>query len=317
MEKNYCVYKHTTPNGKVYVGITRRDVEKRWLQGRGYKYNHHFTNAIKRYGWDNIKHEVIADKLSEADAKNMERFFIQMYKANNPKYGYNKTFGGDDVSHFEKSVLQYDLDGKLIKRYDSLTEAAKITNTQISRISDCTKGNRFSTHGFIWILEDDEQGKEKLKRAISEKRHPSAMCGGANHQARAIEQYSLDGEYIRTYKSAQTAADILKIDYSSIKSCASDKEPRHITSGGYIWIHKDEQNKEKIIKARIDRLNNPPKIERPKSRKKVSQFTMEGEHIRDFDSIGEAKQYLNTKANIGAVCRGKRKSACGFVWKYI
>lgn len=43
---------------------------------------------------------------------------------------------------------------------------------------------------------------------------------------------------------------------------------------------------------------------------------MKGEHIRDFDSISEANQYLNTKADIGAVCQGKRKSACGFIWKY-
>lgn len=31
----YSVYKHTAPNGKVYIGITGKDPEKRWLNGGG------------------------------------------------------------------------------------------------------------------------------------------------------------------------------------------------------------------------------------------------------------------------------------------
>lgn len=34
----YSVYKYTAPNGKVYIGITGKDPEKRWLNGRGYRY---------------------------------------------------------------------------------------------------------------------------------------------------------------------------------------------------------------------------------------------------------------------------------------
>jgi len=306
MKKEYCVYKHTAPNGKIYIGITSRNVEERWLNGRGYSYNHHFTNAINKYGWHNIRHEVIAEKLNETEAKTMEQFFIQMYKSYNPKYGYNKTLGGDDVSRFEKSVFQYSLDGKLIRRYDSMTEAAEITNTRISRISDCTKGNRFSTNGSIWLLEDDNQREVKLKKAIKEKKHPSAMCGGANHQARAIEQYNLNGEYIRTYSSAQEASEALGIDYSSIKSAASLTNKHHKSSGGFIWVHADETNKDEILKARMNKGCEKP----------ISQYTVDGEHIRDFSSITEAKSFLNTKSNIGECVRGKRKTACGYIWKY-
>lgn len=35
--KKYFLYKHTFPNGKVYIGITSRvNPERRWLGGRGY-----------------------------------------------------------------------------------------------------------------------------------------------------------------------------------------------------------------------------------------------------------------------------------------
>lgn len=45
----YTVYKHTTPSGKVYVGITKQKPEQRWDNGNGYKKNEHFpTCAVGR-----------------------------------------------------------------------------------------------------------------------------------------------------------------------------------------------------------------------------------------------------------------------------
>lgn len=35
--KSYTVYKHTSPSGKVYIGITCRKPEYRWNHGKGYK----------------------------------------------------------------------------------------------------------------------------------------------------------------------------------------------------------------------------------------------------------------------------------------
>lgn len=47
---NYIVYKHTTPNYKVYIGITSyKNVNQRWRDGEGYKQNKHFYSAIKKY----------------------------------------------------------------------------------------------------------------------------------------------------------------------------------------------------------------------------------------------------------------------------
>lgn len=34
---SYTVYKHTSPSGKVYIGITKKKPEYRWNHGRGYK----------------------------------------------------------------------------------------------------------------------------------------------------------------------------------------------------------------------------------------------------------------------------------------
>ena len=83
-QNNYCVYKHTTPSGKVYIGLTGKNPEKRWLNGRGYARNEHFWNAIKKYGWDGIKHEILASDLTKAEATELEKFYIAIYKSHKP-----------------------------------------------------------------------------------------------------------------------------------------------------------------------------------------------------------------------------------------
>lgn len=95
MERKYIVYIHTCPNSKVYIGITNRKPEIRWNNGKGYTYNLHFWHAIQKYGWDNIKHEILFEGLTEDEAKNKEKELIAKYKSNNGKYGYNLTEGGD------------------------------------------------------------------------------------------------------------------------------------------------------------------------------------------------------------------------------
>ena len=71
----YTVYKHTSPSGKVYIGITGIDPAKRWKQG--YSHNKYFTMAIKKYGWSNIKSEILESNLSKDAACEMEKLLIK------------------------------------------------------------------------------------------------------------------------------------------------------------------------------------------------------------------------------------------------
>lgn len=67
-KNNYTVYKHTFPNGKTYIGITSLSVQKRWANGLGYKKTNLVGKAIRRYGWGNIKHEVLFTNLTKEQA---------------------------------------------------------------------------------------------------------------------------------------------------------------------------------------------------------------------------------------------------------
>ena len=49
------------------------------------------------------------------------------------------------------------------------------------------------------------------------------------------------------------------------------------------------------------------------------QYDKEGNFIREWDTMSEAEKYYNknrTSTNISSCCRGERKSAGGYIWKY-
>lgn len=98
-ERRYTVYRHISPAGKIYVGATcSRDLRDRWHYGHGYKTNKPFWEDIKRYGWANFIHEILARDLSAEEAKQQEEYYITLYECYKPEKGYN---------HRRYSVLPY------------------------------------------------------------------------------------------------------------------------------------------------------------------------------------------------------------------
>lgn len=91
--KNNKVYQHIAPNGKRYIGIAE-STEHRWRSnGIAYKTCPVFWNAIQKYGWDNIEHEVLIDGLTRKEAEDFEQYLIKEWNTKTPN-GYNITNGG-------------------------------------------------------------------------------------------------------------------------------------------------------------------------------------------------------------------------------
>lgn len=132
----YCVYKHTSPSGKVYIGITGCDPKNRWkANGLGYKGQTVFWRAIEKYGWSNFKHEIIESELSLEDALRLEAEYISRYDSNNPERGYNRNSGG------------FGNIGRIFTEEDRarLSEAKKNPSEETrKRISEAGKGRRHS-----------------------------------------------------------------------------------------------------------------------------------------------------------------------------
>lgn len=230
--KNWTVYKHTSPSGKVYIGITCQIPKKRWgHNGKGYKGCTHFTHAIEKYGWDNITHEILRTNLSETFAKKMEIFLISRYKRKN--LSYNMTNGGDgrsipwsesDRERFMptlKKVLgvkisQFTLDGKYIKDYDTMEDAAKDVGIDRSSISRCCSGKSKTSGGFMWAF----LGKIPSKYI--------------NNSIRRVSQFTKDGSFIETFDSIRIAAETTGVNYSSLRDHLY-KPSCHKSCGGYIF----------------------------------------------------------------------------------
>ena len=85
-ERIFTVYKHTDPEGKVYIGYCCGNWKKRWKSGSGYHTNKRFHEAIRHYGPGNFTHEVIADNLTFPEALELERKMILQYDSTNPQH---------------------------------------------------------------------------------------------------------------------------------------------------------------------------------------------------------------------------------------
>lgn len=99
----YLVYKHTSPSGKSYVGLTQN------LEGRNKNHRNPnskckaFNAAIKKYGWDNFTHEILESSIpSLCEAQSAEIRLIAQHNSMWPN-GYNLTEGGEGTEQTEAS----------------------------------------------------------------------------------------------------------------------------------------------------------------------------------------------------------------------
>jgi hypothetical protein len=91
------IYKLTNLiNGKSYIGQTRRSVEVRWKQ-HCYRFKDKMAIdlAIKKYGQNNFKIEIIASVLKLEYLDEVERLLIKQHNTLYPN-GYNLTDGGSN-----------------------------------------------------------------------------------------------------------------------------------------------------------------------------------------------------------------------------
>ena len=193
--KNYIVYKHTTPSNKIYIGITGINVERRWQKGRNYKSNKYFNNAILKYGWDNIKHEILFTNLSKEEAEAKEIELIKLYKSNNIKYGYNIENGGNatgKLSEETKHKISVANKGKIgIHR--------KHTEEEKKNVSDKLKGRISPMKGKHWTTEQRAKvGKAIICVETGERFYSIREATRKTGCDRANIQRILKGEYKQT-----------------------------------------------------------------------------------------------------------------------
>lgn len=194
---SYSVYKHITPNNKVYIGITSLDPVSRWNKGFGYKNNKYFYSAIKKYGWDNIHHEVILSGLTKQQAERIETDLIAKYDSANRKNGYNICLGGHITNNiYCRPIYQCSLQGNIIKEWRSVLEASRATNISSATITTVAQNrlNKLTAGGYLWVYKDEiydlENRVNKLKERIDAGIRGKAIVGISIKDGKKIHFHS-------------------------------------------------------------------------------------------------------------------------------
>lgn len=201
---SYTVYKHISPIGKIYIGITKMNPIRRWAKGLGYKSCTYFFNAIVKYGWNNIKHEILYTDLTKEEAETKEKELIKKYNSNNPNYGYNIQAGGINNSNGIKRTPEQ------IQHY---IEGAKKRPKRVNL--------------------SEEHKRNISKSLIGNKRAVGLTCN-----RKAVLQYSLDGRLLSTYSHSAKAAEIIGCNKSGINRACRENNSEDILNTKYKGIYK-------------------------------------------------------------------------------
>lgn len=225
--KNWIVYKHTFPNGKVYIGITSRSVKIRWgLKGNNYsKAQPLIYNAIKKYGWENIEHKILFDSLNEVSAKEIEKDLIFYYK--NLGLSYNITDGGDGITGLKMSdESKKKISEKAKKRVGELNSffGKHHTDETKEKIRNGNIGKKSEFKG--------KHHTEKVKQYFSDL-YKGKSCGG--HEVKPVSQYTVDDVWVRDFDCIGDAARFIGCPTTHICAVCKGKNK---TARGYKWKYK-------------------------------------------------------------------------------
>ena len=297
----WSVYAHINKiNGKYYVGITSKDVEERWKNGFGYR-GQLFYKAIEKYGWDNFEHIIIASNLTKEEAENFEKLLIKNLNSHSKKNGYNVSFGGIGGTTPLKPVYQFDLCGNLIKEYDSITEAENETDVPSSNIIACCNNKYKQASGFIWKYKDDiidlKKFCEELDCSVYDKYEP-------------IYQFDMEQNFIAEYPNASEASKNNPKWFSNSILSVCRGEWKYAC--GYIWRFKKDVPDIKTFK--YEHIDFSRKTYKGNS---VLQFDLNGNFIREFNSVKDASEYYNCDSHtITYACSGRTKTGINYLWRY-
>lgn len=128
-------------------------------------------------------------------------------------------------------VYQFDLEGKLIKQYDSISEAVKATQINSANISHCCSGDIITAGGYVWLYNNNQSD---VNERIKKKKDSFSKI------KKQVFQYSKDNKFVASYDSIAEAAKAVGLKSQSSISGILDNPNR--CSKGYHWYtHKIDE----------------------------------------------------------------------------
>lgn len=283
------IYKATSATtGKVYIGQTTQTTQT--LQERinqhnshafGHQYNYHFHNAIRKYGPEDFTYEIIEDGIKSAKVLNeREKYWIAYYDSY--YNGYNSTLGGEGCIRRDDELIV-----KLFRE--------GYTTQKICEITGYNRQTVYRSYSINELTEDNNRRKAEQNRE---------RC------SRTVDQYSLDGKYIKTWSSATDCGK--NLGSQGLISAICRQEKSILSAYGFLFKYTDDP---RDISEWVVRLKNKKNAGRPK--KEIEQYDSDNNLICTYESASAAATAMGKKdkSNICAAAR-KGVKAYGYYWRY-
>lgn len=181
------------------------------------------------------------------------------------------------TSFHEGKIKQYSLDGVLLNEFDSVNQASISLDIDKKQLANSIYSGS-KTQGYYFTKKND------IDYILNNKKIEFK-----------IYQYTVDGKFIKEYKSLFDVKKTIKIKNSSILRAIKNNG----ICNNYRW--SDEKHDSIDVKS--------------KNRKavKVFQYSIDGTFIKTWDTINEC---LKEFPGVRKVLSGERESTKGFIFKY-
>ena len=187
------VYKVTNLiNDKVYIGYTTRTLAER-IRGHVYKsrykkgkhYHYIFLDAIRKYGIDNFKWEVLHTCTNIEECCNMEIYYIKTLNSITPN-GYNLTEGGNGGIQSDETKIKISLSLKEYYKLNPWTN--KITTEERSKYGKIAAETRKINGN---MAKSGNKQSEKSKQLMSNTKNEKNKIKWLNVKTNEIVELSL------------------------------------------------------------------------------------------------------------------------------
>lgn len=244
-------------NNKKYIGSTIKDPKIRYNQHMYHvnhkdaegKYNYPLYSAIRKYGIENFKFEILFQKdCSEEEIRILEKEYIENFNCLSPN-GYNQTKDTmhplNDPATYKKmsetkrekakEVAEVDNDFNVIKIWRSIVDCAEATNLDAKKIASVCRGERITTANkkFCWIVDGKVQIPE-YHRDLYKGETGTTQIQSSSRKVAKID--CITNEILDVYDTIALAARENNCDNSGIsKVCRGVRNK----CGGFKWKYID------------------------------------------------------------------------------
>jgi group I intron endonuclease len=174
-----AIYKLTSPSGKAYIGQTIQSVYDRFREHKAVAFNEHSPAydtligiAIRKYGFDNFKIEILHSNVPWRLLDQYEKDAIKKHKSNDLKFGYNLTEGGKMATSNGRAAL---------RRYEKRIAKDKKLQEKLNKKRAMNFGKNMEIEIKKFLKDHSNDVDEQVKK-LSEKLRRSDAAKKASHQ---------------------------------------------------------------------------------------------------------------------------------------